>query len=261
MDKEKPMTILLIEDDENEVNNIKNYIETRKEAKLVKFTNSSYEGIELVKKYMPEGVILDLELHNGEGSGLNFLEELKKVELDFKPLIVVTTNVYSEIVYSHIRTLGADFILYKKQKDYSPEIILNTMIPLRSTIIKSKNIETTETPMEYEERIKEKINIELDLVGIPNHLKGRKYLFEAILYLIQNENEEEDSAFRYLINKYKLAESTPGRAMQTAINNAWKRTPIDELLVHYKNRINYKTGVPNPTEFTYYYRDKIKKLI
>jgi len=115
--------------------------------------------------------------------------------------------------------------------------------------------------MEYEEKIKEKINIELDLVGIPNHLKGRKYLFEAILYLIQNENEEEDSAFRYLINKYKLAESTPGRAMQTAINNAWKRTPIDELLVHYKNRINYKTGVPNPTEFTYYYRDKIKKLI
>jgi len=43
---EKPMPILLIEDNEVEVNEFKHYIEGRADAKLIKSTNSSYEGIE-----------------------------------------------------------------------------------------------------------------------------------------------------------------------------------------------------------------------
>lgn len=158
MNKDKPMPILLIEDDEFEVKSFKDYMNNREDAQLVKFTNSSYEGIEYVKKYMPEGIILDLELHKGEGSGLKFLEEIEKIDLDFKPLIVVTTNVSSEIVYNHIHQLGVDFIFYKKQADYNPEIVINAMVSLRGTLYANKNnkIKTTETPIEHELRIKEK---------------------------------------------------------------------------------------------------------
>ena len=111
---EKPMTLLLIEDNEFEVNSFKEYLKNINDAQLIKYTNSSYDGIEYAKTYMPEGIILDLELHNGEGSGIKFLEELQELNLDFKPLIVITTNVSSDIVYDHIRKLGADFIFYKK---------------------------------------------------------------------------------------------------------------------------------------------------
>lgn len=264
MNSEKPMSIILIEDDEYEVNNFKNYVQTREDVKLVKSTNSSYEGLEIVKKYMPEGIILDLELHKGEGSGLNFLEEIGKIKLDFKPLIVVTTNVSSNIIYNHIHTLGVDFIYYKKQTDYSPEIVINSMLSLRETLYnnkENKEIQTTETPAEYEERIKDKINIELDLIGISNHLKGRDYLFDAILYLIQNKNGSEETVFNHLANKYKLVYSSVSRAMQTAINRAWRNTPTDELEVHYKARIDYDRGVPTATQFIYYYEKKIRKLL
>ena len=113
-DVEKPMSIILIEDDNFEVNSFKEYLRNEDDVKLVKTTSSSYEGIEYTKTYMPEGIILDLELHKGEGSGMKFLEDLQMVELDLKPLIVVTTNVSSSIIYNHIRKLGADFIFYKK---------------------------------------------------------------------------------------------------------------------------------------------------
>ena len=46
-----------------------------------------------------------------------------------------------------------------------------------------------------------------------------------------------------------------------AINNAWRSTSIDDLMMHYKARINYETGVPTPTEFIYYYKDKIKESL
>lgn len=49
--------------------------------------------------------------------------------------------------------------------------------------------------------------------------------------------------------------------MQTAINHAWRMSPVEDLLVHYKARINIETGVPSPTEFVYYYKEKIKKLL
>ena len=131
---EKPMTLLLIEDNEFEVNSFKEYLKNINDAQLIKYTNSSYDGIEYAKTYMPEGIILDLELHNGEGSGIKFLEELQELNLDFKPLIVITTNVSSDIVYDHIRKLGADFIFYKKQSDYAPEIVINSMLALRETL-------------------------------------------------------------------------------------------------------------------------------
>jgi len=78
MNRDKPMSILLVEDDEYEVNKFKEYMEARTDVKLVNYTNSSYKALEYVKKYLPEGIILDLELHKGEGSGLNFIEEIRK---------------------------------------------------------------------------------------------------------------------------------------------------------------------------------------
>lgn len=68
--------------------------------------------------------------------------------------------------------------------------------------------------------------------------------------LLIEDNEVEVNEFKHYIE---------GRAMQTAINNAWRSTSIDDLMMHYKARINYETGVPTPTEFIYYYRDKIKE--
>ena len=138
MSREKPMPILLIEDDEYEINSFKEVIQARDDVKLVQNTNSSYVGLEYVKKYIPEGIILDLELHQGEGSGLDFLENIKRINLDFKPLIIVITNVFSEIIYNYIHALGVDFIFYKKQSDYNPEIIINSMVSLWETIYSNK---------------------------------------------------------------------------------------------------------------------------
>lgn len=263
---EKPMPILLIEDNEEEVSCFKKYVATRNDVKILKDTNSSYNGIEYTKTYIPEGIILDLELHNGEGSGISFLENLQNLKLDFKPLIVVTTNISSNITYERIRELGVDFIFYKKQSDYSPEIVINSMVSLRKTLYSSKNNikqvkTTTETQIEYEQRIKDRINNELDLIGISNHLKGRKYLFEAIFYLLNNSEKDCEPVFYYIAKQHNLVNSSVNRAMQTAINYAWKSSAIDDLQKHYTARINYHTGVPTPTEFVYFYEEKIRQSI
>ena len=103
---------------------------------------------------------------------------------------------------------------------------------------------------------------ELNLIGIGLHLQGRKYLYDAIYYLITNsEGSEKISAVQYLVNKYKRASSTISRDMQNAILHAWRVSSLEDLEVNYTAKINYETGVPTPTEFIYFYADKIRKMI
>ncbi|MGN1301757.1 MAG: response regulator, partial [Clostridia bacterium] len=120
----KPMTILLIEDDELECQKFKSYIETVDNVKIIGTTNSSDEGLEYFKTYLPEAIVLDIELHKGQGSGIEFIDNAKKFMTDFKPIIVVTTNASSSILYDKLHEEGVDLIFYKKQTDYSPKLII-----------------------------------------------------------------------------------------------------------------------------------------
>ena len=49
--------------------------------------------------------------------------------------------------------------------------------------------------------------------------------------------------------------------MQNAILYAWRISAIEDLTTYYTEKINYETGIPTPTEFIYYYANKIKKTI
>ena len=61
--------------------------------------------------------------------------------------------------------------------------------------------------------------------------------------------------------KYGKTDSSVERAMQNAINRAWRNSDIDELLTHYKAKISSDKGVPTLTEFIHYYANKIKSHI
>ena len=87
------------------------------------------------------------------------------------------------------------------------------------------------------------MNNELDLIGISTHLKGRKYLYDAIMYLLSKDsNDSRISINQYLIAKYKKSSSTISRAMQNAILHAWRISSIEDLETYYKAKINYETG-------------------
>ena len=257
----KPTTILLVEDDQQECKIIKEYIDSKDNLKLIGIADSSDKAIELVKTYVPDTVILDLELNNGKGSGLQFLEEIKKIELDVKPIIAVTTNIFSKTVYAYAHNNGADLIFHKLKEDYCAELVINNILLLTDMAkTKKQNSIYKETKNEYINKISDRINRELDLIGISCHLVGRKYIHDSIIYILENNNESEN-VFIYLAKKYKKGNSTIGRSIQTAIEHAWRRSSIEDLQQYYTAAVNYNTGIPTPTELIYYYVDKIKKII
>lgn len=262
MSKDKPVNVILVEDDKIECINMRNYINSREDVKLVDIVNSLDSAINSIKTYLPDAIILDIELNNGEGSGLEILNAMKSIDIDFRPILVITTNISSKIVYKYAHENGVDMIFHKLKDDYSPDLVIRNILLLNETKSNEKLINKTEieSTNDYRNRISDRINRELDLIGISCHLIGRKYIHDAILYILK-ENEEKENVFLYLAKKYKKGNSTIGRSIQTAIEHAWRKSSIEDLQKYYTAVVNYNTGVPTPTELIYYYVEKIKKSV
>ena len=260
----KPMKILIIEDDIDDCNKLINCAKERKDIEIVAVTDSDIEGLRHAKTLKPEGIILDIELNNsktGNADSLNFMTDLKDLKLNYNPIVIVTTHVNSKRTYDVLHRKGVDLILYKDNQQYSPNYVFNNFISLRSNDINMDNIKSVEETLKDEKsRISMCINKELANVGITSKLKGKTYIYDAIMYLIENENNGLNIV-TYLSNLHKKSATTITNGIQNAIYHAWRVTPIEDLTKYYTARVNYETGVPTPMEFIYYYKDKIKEMI
>ena len=259
----KSMKILIVEDDKNDCNNFINSVKNRNDVEIIGITDSDVEGLKYAKLKKPEGIILDLELNNsmtGNADSLGFLSELKKLNLGYEPIIVVTTHIHSKRIYDIVHKNGADIILYKNHPRYSADYVLNKLINLRE-VTPEKTIETLKEELEdNRKKISDCIVRELDLIGIPAKMVGRKYIHDAIIYLIENKGDNIN-VIRHLTNVYKKSGNTITNGIQNAIIHAWNNTPVDDLLEYYRARVSLETGIPTPMEFIYYYVEKIEREI
>lgn len=257
---ERKLSILLVEDDEKACDAIKQYIDDLDDVSLVGIVNNSEKALEYVTNCLPEAVILDLELHQGSGNGLLFLNELKQLNLAFSPFILVTTNNSSSVIYEYAHQSGADFIMAKHQADYSAKKVVDFLRIMKSTIFnriasKAPEHNTTESPEQKSKRIARRISLELDYVGISPKYVGYKYLSDAIQLVIK---EPANKLCAIIGAKYGKTESSVERAMQNAIDKAWRTSNIEDLIAHYTAKISPEKGKPTITEFVCYYANKIK---
>lgn len=260
---EKSMKILIIEDDPVDCKNFLDCLKEREDFELIAITDSDIEALQYIKIKHPEGIVLDIELNNstsGNPDSLQFLKDLKKLNLGYEPIIIVTTHVSSKRTYDILHRNGVDIILYKDHPKYSSNHVLNEFLTLRESHPQSSLQMMKEELIDNESKISEYIYHELNLLGITPKLKGRNYIHDAILYLIQNSNSNVN-VIQYVAKIHKKSKNTITNGIQNAICRAWQVSSIEDLSTLYTARVNYDTGVPTPMEFIYYYADKIKKEI
>lgn len=256
----KTLNILIIEDDVAACRELRQYIEKIETLRLVGITGDSDQGIELVKSALPDVIILDIELNRGTGNGIMFLAKLNALKLSLRPYILITTNNSSNVTYESARNLGADFIMSKHKPDYSAQYVIEFIRMIQHAILSRRPSATQNEPEEdsYEKNLPlytRRVYRELDWVGISPKNIGYRYLADAILLIVKDSSA---NVYRELAEMYKKSDASVERAMQNAINRAWRHSDIEELLTHYTARIRSEKGVPTTLEFVYYYANKIK---
>ena len=256
----KILSILIIEDDAAACRELRQYIEKISDLKLAGITGDSDEGIDMVKSMLPDVVILDIELHHGHGNGILFLAKLNTIMLPMRPYILITTNNSSNVTYESARQLGADFIMSKHKPDYSAQYVIEFVRMMQHAILSRQpsDPELLKEEDSFEKNLPaytRRVYRELDWVGISPRNIGYRYLADAILLIMKDPSA---NVYRELAEANKKSDASVERAMQNAINRAWRHSDIEELLAHYTAKVRSEKGVPTTLEFVYYYANKTK---
>lgn len=249
------LKIMIVEDDDVTRNNYIDECKRTDNISIICATDSTEVAFNSVKEETPDAIILDLELHSGCGNGISFLKKLRSSELERQPYVLVVTNNISSITHDMVRKSGADFIMTKTQKDYNAKMVLEFLSSLQDSL-KTSGDNSSENENATQKRLSEKIDKELDNIGISPKMKGREYLKTAIKMTCLKKRTNISAA---VAEQFSKSSASVERAIQTAINHAWRITDVESLDKYYTAYINPKKGVPTVNEFIYYYADKINK--
>lgn len=255
--------ILILEDDFDERKQFETASQEINGIDIIGSTANATEALAIAQTQNPHAIIVDLELHDGIGNGLQFLSDLKNSSCRNNPFLLITTNNSSHTTHDAARALGADFILTKYEADYSAAYVINFIKMMLDTIMKDKLTSSKRKDNQDDNKLSfhdipeteliEFIRNEIIRVGISPKTVGFKYLVDAVYIKL---TDSHTNIYKTLGPKYKKSDPSIERAMQYAINIAWRTGDPDELLAKYTARINSDRGVPTIMEFVYFYVSK-----
>ena len=257
---EKKLKILVVEDNCEEHTNLIDCINSYEDFILVGETDSAQIAVEIIKKHLPDVVILKLELYDEKGVRLEVVKKINESYINKYPYILTITSNPSRIFHKTLYQLGVDFILLKNQDTYSAQYIIYHINFIKNNIINMPKIsaaymDSNESSEHYHKRVTGIIHSELNRIGINPKHKGYKYLTDAIFLTIQNPDV---NFYAPISEKYHCSHESTARAMQYSIQRAWDTSLLDDLFAHYTAKTNSGRGCPTILEFIRFYAGKIK---
>jgi two-component system response regulator (stage 0 sporulation protein A) len=183
--------------------------------------------------------------------GIKLLERLQEVKKRL-PEILIITAVMRESVLNMAYNFGASFII---QKPFNARTVVervrqitNRMPELMAkTAVQERSLESTVTDI-------------LRQIGIPAHLKGFKYLREAIVLTVNDMdiiNSMTKVLYPTVAERFKSNGILVERDIRSAIEVAWDRGNIEALQKLFGYTVSGKRGKPTNSEFIALIADKI----
>ena len=250
------LNVLIVEDDENDRKALVAEVNANTDKLfLAGVSTSSDDAFAFIRNQKPDAVILDLELQEGSGDGMDLLDKLRSTVFCPKPYIVVNTNSASKVTRSSAKKMGADYEFAKWQKGYSPKMVIEHLLRVMPEILGYG--EEPAVPLneqQLENKMREFVQAEFNNLGVSVKNKGYNYLVEAVILAANDKNQNWG---KIIGKKFGASEDSVTHAMQYAINNTWKNADINNLQKYYTAPLRKDKDAPTVYEFVFYYKQKL----
>ena len=231
------------------------YIEMQDDMMIVSCIYDGLNVIGKIKEHKPDLLLLDIAMP--EKDGLAVLDDLIADKSIIKPDIIMMSSIGQERVTQKAISLGA---LYYVVKPFNFEIMVRR---IRDFSKKEENMLMERANISYgivRETIEKRVTEIIRAAGIPAHIKGYKYLREAILLVIKDDDAIESITkmlYPTLANIFKTTPTRIERAIRHSIEVAWNRgnVAIQEDIFGYT--VNSNNGKPTNSEFIAMIADKL----
>ena len=109
--------------------------------------------------------------------------------------------------------------------------------------------------------LEQKITDLIHLIGVPAHIKGHRYLREALLYSVKHPeciDAITTDLYPHIAEVFHTTASRTERAIRHAIEVAWHRGDLDTLHRLFGYTVNSTKGKPTNSEFIAFLADHIR---
>lgn len=206
------MSAIVLQEDLAYATSIEEKLNKTSYIKVICSSNDGQMGFDLISKYNPDLVILDLVLKSVDG--LELLPLIKKQNPNTK--IIVLTYLTGDDNISKATSLGADFYLIK---------------PVSLDLLLKRISSFAEVPL-LKSTLDDKISKIFISVGIPPHIKGYSFLREGVKMVVNNPsiiNNITKQLYPMIGEKFSTTPSKVERAIRHAIEVSWAKGRIDSI--------------------------------
>lgn len=254
--KLEKITICIIDDNEELVHIIKDYLNNEQDMEVVGVSYNGIESLQLIKESKPDILILDLIMPHVDG--LTVLKMLQETSGIKKPRTIMLTAFGQEEVMRQAVQLGAHYFILKP---FDFDHLLMKIREVHAGDFRHDMAVEPKKPIKREIDLEANITDIMHDIGVPAHIKGYLYLREAIMmvYLdIELLGSITKILYPEIAEKYKTTASRVERAIRHAIEVAWNRGNIDSITELFGYTINVSKAKPTNSEFIAMVADKLR---
>ncbi|MFW5979814.1 MAG: sporulation transcription factor Spo0A [Bacillota bacterium] len=256
---EKSFDIVIVDDNKEFCDLLEEHLGEEEKFEVKGKAYNGFEGIELVEKYQPDLLILDLIMPELDGIGV--MEELKENNYLENTRVIILTAFGQEEFTKKVVELGASYYIMKpfsldklscriEQLMEPPVSSSNGRAILQDLDEGSKNID-----------INIRITEVLHHLGVPANIKGYLYLREAIELIFEDIEllgAITKRVYPTVAEKFHTTPSRVERAIRHAIEVTWDRGNIKALNNYFGNTVSAKSGKATNSQFIARIADKLR---
>ena len=245
----KQVRLLLVDDNKELVNMIKEYFTSHANIKVVKEAYDGKEGIEYIKNNQNDYDIILLDLIMPKKDGISVLEDMNTLNIDKK--VIVLTSYNTPEVIKKVSDFGVNYFILKPFE----------LSELEKRILESFQDQETKTLDLYHQNLQISITNILHELGVPSHIKGYQYIREGISIIYDKPSVIggiTKELYPEIADKFDTTVSRVERAIRHAIEVSWNRGDWDLMEEIFGHSVDIDKAKPTNSEFIVTIADKLR---
>ncbi len=243
--------VFLIDDNVELIGMIKEYFSSNANIEVVLEANDGEEGLKLIKNNLSEFDVIILDLIMPNKDGLAVLEEMNKIGIDKKVIVLTSYNTGDMI--RRVSELGVNYFILKPFELVELE---KRVLELGETVeIDNKSINL------YHHNLQISITNILHELGVPSHIKGYQYIREGISIIYDRPDVIggiTKELYPEIAEKFDTTVSRVERAIRHAIEVSWNRGSWDLMEEIFGHSVDIDKAKPTNSEFIVTIADKLR---
>ena len=244
------LRVLLTDEKDEGVSQLANALRNnRMEVKLC--NKNGTEVLRLTEEFNPDVIIMDAFLQQIDAVGV--VSRINTKDPVKRPLIIVLSAIDNVNFEREILKCGVDYYFLKP---VDAHLVAQRVVQITSW----KDAAATgasEKPRDLNVIITEILH----QIGVPAHIKGYRYVREAIKLTVENPemlNSVTKILYPTVAKNFKSTSSRVERAIRHGIETAWDRGDVDVLNSYFGYTIQSQRGKPTNSEFIAMIADDIR---